>query len=810
MFCVFLELPYERQLRKIDLNRVNNFTASVKHEAANNGGVFFKCQTGLGFCFKKDSIAYIYSVSRFLFNLSKIFDVYGEKIAEIRCITDYYNDNFSFQELAELLLNYKKLLIPENGMFASKKAESKLSKYIEFKSYNSELSECNNFKFFNGIDYQAESDNINKPSVIVHRNDSYFWSLYNFILANPIDENLILKLSEADRKSFFSTKSSYLYLKKHRFAKDMPQYFVDAFLMNAGIYLKAYVNYINNGEPIQILVDNIDDEKNLNEAKKILAADKSAIIKNVQSDVPAIYNIPEDLLELVYIILISGRYFFFDELNLFLNSLNKSKTFFNDVYIWMYSAGIISAPGNIYTAPYGLLEIIERRIGYIKKSVDVHIANFLWDKYKSGFLHADDDSENIFTSLSFECTQEFLIASVFHNYSNAAIEGMNLKKYKNQVLFEPLKYYQTALIAQIEGSFQKAYSLTKTAITFFQDYKFSSGEYRALSLLAFFNLSENKISDALTYFTYSLDIAEHTHDSGFICEALFNIAVVYFLQNNLKQAITFLDKLSNAVNEYFEQEWKIPCLFMQGRIYLQVGEFQKAEEVFNLAGDFASLYFENLESLCRVWAAHSLIYRGQIKTGQEILLKYSENTDDAFLFLIESFLFYPILYNDFEKLEADYQDFYSDYDGTSFMNLQKVKSGFNFAEDLVWAKIYGMSVGKKMFNIFYNYYNYKLALSNAGGKQSGQIFLSELEASSIDALYQNDSFSSLYLYLCYDLYSSVYGDTAPQTTAYLSKAFKAMQKNVLSIGENDIRDKYMQKNLWNAKLFKAAQNHKLI
>lgn len=115
-----------------------------------------------------------------------------------------------------------------------------------------------------------------------------------------------------------------------------------------------------------------------------------------------------------------------------------------------------------------------------------------------------------------------------------------------------------------------------------------------------------------------------------------------------------------------------------------------------------------------------------------------------------------------------------------------------------------------MFNIFYNYYNYKLALSNAGGKQSGQIFLSELEASSIDALYQNDSFSSLYLYLCYDLYSSVYGDTAPQTTAYLSKAFKAMQKNVLSIGENDIRDKYMQKNLWNAKLFKAAQNHKLI
>lgn len=808
MFCVFFELPYERQLRRIDSNTVNVFITSIKNEAVNNGGIFFQCQTGLGFCFEKSSIAHAYSVSRFLFNFSKIFNVYKEKIADVRCILDCYDDAISFQTLTEFFLEYKKMLIPEQGIFASKKAASELVKYLKFKSSEFDLLECIEFSFFQNIQYKDISEA--EKSIIVHRNDNYFWSLYNFILANPIGDELIEKLSDADKKSFYSTQSSYLYLKKHRFAKEMPQYFIDAFLLNAGVYLKAYINFLNNGNPIQIVVDNIDDTKNFSEAEKILTANNSMIITNNKSELPAIFNIPDDLLELVYIILSSGKYFFYDELNEFLFSLNKSKDFFDDVYAWMYSVGIIYAPMNIYTAGYGLLEIIERRIGKGKNSIDVYIAEYLWNKYKLGLLYADMDTENIFNYLNFECKADFLMTSVFHEFSDATIEGMDLKKYKNQVFFNALKYYQTALIAQVEGGSQKAYSLAKTAITFFQDYKFISGEYRAFSLLALFNLAENKISDALTYFTYALDNAEHTNDSTFICEALFNIAVVYFLQNNLKQAITFLDKLSNSINEYFEQDWKIPCLFMQGRIYLQIGEFQKAEEVFNLAGDFAALYFENLEPLCRIWAAHALNYRDQTKTAQEILLKYTDSSDDAILFLLESFLVSGFSYNDFEKLEIDYRNIYSDYDKNFFVDLKKIKSGFSFAEDLVWAKLYGMPVGKKMFNAFHNYYNYKLNYTDIKNKDMCEMCLSELEASAIDALYQNDSFSSLYFYLCYEVYSLVYGDSSSHTTAYLSKAFKAMQKNVLSIGENDIRDKYMQKNFWNAKLFKIAQAHKLI
>ena len=121
-----------------------------------------------------------------------------------------------------------------------------------------------------------------------------------------------------------------------------------------------------------------------------------------------------------------------------------------------------------------------------------------------------------------------------------------------------------------------------------------------------------------------------------------------------------------------------------------------------------------------------------------------------------------------------------------------------------------MSIGKKIFDAFYTYYNCKINFSQMYDVEVCKGFLSNLETLAVESLYQNDPYSSLYMYLCYDLSVKLYGESSSQTIAYLSKAFKSMQKNVLAIGENDIRDKYMQNNLWNSKLFKVAKNQKLI
>lgn len=808
MFTVFLEIIYERQLRKIDLHRVINFIDLIKKEALLNGSCFLQVQSGLCFYFKKESAAYAFSVARFLFNLNKILIEYKSQISEVRCITDYYEEE-SVELLTDALSSYKKSLIPEFGVFAKKKASVRLSKYIDFESVGSSVFLCNKFKFFENIKTDSK-ENERKKTIILHRNDNYLWAVYNFILANPLSNECLEKMSDEDKNSLLSTKNVYVYLKKYRFSKDMPQYFIDAFLINAGVYLKNYIKHQNHGNSIEVLVDNINDKKNADEVEKIYAVNKSITIRSLDGALPSIYNIPDDLLELIYIILSSSKYFFYDEINEFLLSLNKSIEFFNDIYSWMYTEGIILMEDNIYAVPYGLLEIIERRITVNKNKIDRYIAEFLWEKYKKGIIDANSETEKIFDFLNFKCKPDFLIASLLHNYSDGTIEGLDLKKYKNEIFYDALKYYQNALHANIDDSTSKSYALLKTAIVFFQENKFEAGEFRAFSLLAFFNLTENKISDALTYFSYALDNAEHAHDTSFICDALFNISVVYFLQNNLKLAITFLDKLSNAIDEYFEQKWKIPYLFMKGRVYLRIGEFDEAIESFKTASEFSEVYFEELEPLCKVWYGRSLLYSGQIKNSQDIFIKYLDSTDDAALFLLESFLFYPILKDDFEKMDIDISSLYDDYVNSSHSEFKDLKSGFSFAEDLIWNKIYNMSIGKKIFNNFYSYYCCKMNFSNMYDFEKCKLFLSELETSAIESLYQNDPFSSLYLYLCYELSVIIYGESASQTVAYLSKAFKAMQKNVLAIGENDVRDKYMQRNFWNSRLFKVAKHQKLI
>ena len=123
-------------------------------------------------------------------------------------------------------------------------------------------------------------------------------------------------------------------MKKHRFLKQYPQYFIDAFLLNAGIWLKTYINCKHDKKNITVYIDNANDEKNRGEAKKILTACSEIEIKELSSKLPSTYNIPEDLLELAYLILSASKYFFYDEFTEFLLSLNKAPSFFSDVYNW--------------------------------------------------------------------------------------------------------------------------------------------------------------------------------------------------------------------------------------------------------------------------------------------------------------------------------------------------------------------------------------------------------------------------------------------------------------------------------------------
>ena len=54
------------------------------------------------------------------------------------------------------------------------------------------------------------------------------------------------------------------------------------------------------------------------------------------------------------------------------------------------------------------------------------------------------------------------------------------------------------------------------------------------------------------------------------------------------------------------------------------------------------------------------------------------------------------------------------------------------------------------------------------------------------------------------------GDVTGKALGFLSKACNIMQKNTSFMYETAMRDKFMKQNIWNAKLFEAALENKLI
>ena len=107
-----------------------------------------------------------------------------------------------------------------------------------------------------------------------------------------------------------------------------------------------------------------------------------------------------------------------------------------------------------------------------------------------------------------------------------------------------------------------------------------------------------------------------------------------------------------------------------------------------------------------------------------------------------------------------------------------------------------------------SYYRFRLAAELL--EDSAQTYLQVLEDTAREALRHSDMYASIYAYLCYDAILRREGSTSDTANGYLSRSFKALQNCMDMMTENTVRDKFIFRNVWNAKLYAAAQKNKLI
>ncbi|MEL3905420.1 MAG: tetratricopeptide repeat protein [Treponema sp.] len=774
---------------------------TISEAAVSNGAIPLKTVCAALYQFTGTTAAPVFSANLFLQFLADILNQQKKRLMDYRIIIDVCEDTAEQEALTDYFARYKTILTPNRGFFASPQAEQLLKPYLHFR-YLSEsgLYGCTGFI--------VPKPDITAPEtasqrIYIPENSTWFHAVYHFMLLHPInDSDIETCLSENEKKQYSGIKNVRYYFRRRRFCSSYPDYFEDVFMLYTSFYFRAFMKRHPDTKPVIYTAEKTAAVKTL---LHILPSAAIAV-KSIPS--PKLHTLPQDFIHLVYLVLYASRFIFEDEMKDFFASMHKSTAFIISLYEWMYALGITEVKSNSYSAPDGLLPALEQCLGSKKRELDAVIAAFLWKKYQAGELCPDTDLNSIFLSLSFKPDEHFTFHYFLYEHSDTEIQDMDIRPLKQERFFPALEHYQKALRISSTNTGDALYAV-KNALSAVQKNSFIAGEYRILSYIALLHLSQSNIEDAVTYFQYALDNAERLHDTRFICETLFQLSISYFLQSNLTGAFNHLNRLQQAVTDYFEQPYKIPGMFMQGRTALQLGDYRKAESFFEQAAETASPYFTEWEPLCRVWYARTLSQKGETGKAQSLLRSYigassdaqADVRADARVFLLESFLLSPVLRNEVAS---------EIFEPPQTVSCAPIQSGFSLAEDMIWRIQYGKPAVAVLHGALENYYRFRLAAAAVPADGQARTYLQKLEETAREALRYRDIYAPLYLYLCYDSFIRLEGADSDTANGYLSRSFKALQNNMRPITENTIRDTFILRNVWNAKLYAAAQQNKLV
>lgn len=793
MLCVYFEIPYERQLLRIAPFEVQKMLNTIAESAKDYGAFVYTAPLARIYSFSGAEAGMRFSVYLFLQNLSQVLRVYKERVFDYRVIMDCCDKACSEDAVREHFTAYTTVLLPRCCFTASASAERLLHSYITF-SFMPEhnLYCCDRFI----VPKSVAKDTETQPYRVYVQNDgTWMHVLYHFMLLYPVsDQEVLQTLSKAEQSHYNEVKHVLYYFRQKRFCAEYPAYVTDAFLAYAKLYFHVFMTQRRAADVIIMYPKHRTED-----ADKILSVLPAAHRQVIQKKNVNLEKLPIDFLYIVYLTLYASRFIFEDEMQAFFLSIRRGSVFATRLYEWMYTTGIIDVKNDLYSANQCIVDSLEGLLGAQKDRVKPYIAAFLQEKYKSGLLSPDDSFNNAFFTLHHHLDDACMLHYIFYKYTDKGIIQLNTSPFKKSAFYDALESYRKALTFSYQQNTHEALCAVKQAVTAVQALKFPAGEYRALSCIAFISLAENKIEDALTYFHYALDSAEALHDSRFMCEALLNVSMSYFLCNNLHAAHEYIARLLHAVHGYFEKTQEIPCLFMYGRIALQLGNYDQAENLFQQAEKVASLYFCEWVPLCRIWYARVLSQQGQQSKARALFIAQLDASPDAQVFLLESLLLAPLVREEIALKRIPHDV------------LTKAKephcSGFALAEELV-----GCSQGRSSLQLFYDVVDaaYRFRLSLSESEQAAHSYLKKLEESAYEALKKRDMHAPFYLYLCYDAVLLSKKADCDAANGYLSRSFKTLKDYMDHMTESSFRDAFISNNVWNAKIYAAAQKNTLI
>ena len=364
------------------------------------------------------------------------------------------------------------------------------------------------------------------------------------------------------------------------------------------------------------------------------------------------------------------------------------------------------------------------------------------------------------------------------------------------LLLEAARYFHAV------SDYQRALDNVKKVLIFVQEFDYPKIEGEAFLELGSIMMAKGKLLESAEYL--ALAVEKLTPGGGFaLMKSLIFSAFGQYLWGAYDKALDVAEQAVAAALKGGFENWYFYVEFFKCRLYFELGRYYDAEKL--LAGcllrneKYGNPYRRKLFS---AWAARACIYQGKVYRAIS-MLKALEQDPEVLFFLAEAYYFS----GNMEQAEV----VISKAAGMS----NYFELGFNPLEYISWKNGYvslegrflrsGEGTGVLLHNIRATQ---AFIMGLAGKRDQGIEILFNLTRDQ--KISENDPYNRLYFYYyCLLLDRGNDPDIVDKLTL-ISKALKYLQQTSSRINTPSVRQEFMMKSYWNARLVEEAKREKLI
>ena len=348
-----------------------------------------------------------------------------------------------------------------------------------------------------------------------------------------------------------------------------------------------------------------------------------------------------------------------------------------------------------------------------------------------------------------------------------------------------------------------AASVAKEALMGLHAFGAPKAEARAHRLLGLCSLAQEQVQEGADYLSNAYDIAQAAPEPLECILSAISEAAADLALGDLGSAADRAEAAARWALGSFRADWESAAYFVKGRIDLEVGRCEAAEESFGRVRAVARVYGQaEAAKRAEIWSGRAAAAAGSGLRARELLERYSDDAE-ALWFLAE-----------LELWEG------SPARATALASRaleEEERSPFASADAFDWgsgfASLEGRAVGfleertylRDQIEAFLEYASGMAARPEEAIARAARL----ADMAREDRLAALHPSAHLYLFYRYLILERATPSSMDGATA-LSKAFKALQVRAMHMGEAPLKDGFLEGNRWNRALVETARRRKLI